>query len=126
MAPFQLHWGGILYGSEILLAGVAFWSLITHLANSPFWRRPVTTLLISLLTTMLAYVVADLLLGTELENVLRGWARLVFVGSNFLGLYFLCRRDPFNILRYSLAAAAGTIAYLAWEGRLLEDWKFGA
>jgi O-antigen ligase len=83
-------------------------------------------LMASIFTTMLAYVVADLVLGTELQNVLRGWARVVFVGSNFIGLYFLCRRDPFNILRYSVAGAAGTIVYLAWTGRLLEDWKFGA
>lgn len=125
MTPFQLHWGGILYGSEILLAAVAFWSLITRVGDSRFWRRPVTTLMAALSTTMLAYVVADLMLGTELQNVLRGWARLVFVGSNFIGLYFLCRRDPFNILRYAVAGAMGTIAYLAWAGRLLEDWKFG-
>jgi hypothetical protein len=46
VTPFQLHWGGILYGSEILLAVVAFWSLITRLGDLQFWRRPVTTLLV--------------------------------------------------------------------------------
>src|SRR6185436_12121716 len=56
ITPFQLQWGGILYASEILLAVVAFWSLITRLGNSPLWRRPVTTLMASLTTTMLAYV----------------------------------------------------------------------
>ena len=125
-APVQLHWGGILYGSEILLAVVALWSLMTRLGDSRFWRRPVTTLMASLVTTLLAYVVADMIWATETQNVLRGWARIVFLGSNFLGLYFLCRREPFNILRYAVAGAAGTIAYLAWSGRLLEDWKFGA
>jgi hypothetical protein len=126
MAPFQLHWGGILYGSEILLAMVAFWSLITRPGDSRFWRRPLTTLMASLATTLLAYVVADMMWGTETQNLLRGWARIIFLGSNFLGLYFLCRREPFNILRYAVAGAAGTIAYLAWSARLLEDWKFGA
>lgn len=126
MAPVQLHWGGILYGSEILLAVVACWSLVTRLGDSDFWRRPQTTLMGLLATTLLAYVVTDLMWGTELQDVLRGWARIVFLGSNFLGLYFLCRREPLNILRYSVAGAAGTIAYLAWSGRLLEAWKPGA
>src|ERR1051326_3346881 len=81
MAPVQLHWGGILYGSEILLAVVACWSLVTRLGDSDFWRRPQTTLMGLLATTLLAYVVTDLMWGTELQDVLRGWARIVFLGS---------------------------------------------
>jgi O-antigen ligase len=57
---------------------------------------------------------------------MRGWARPLFLGSNFVGLYFLSRRNPFNILIYAAAAAAGTLAFLAFTGRLLDDWKFGA
>src|ERR1043165_6614562 len=88
MAPVQLHWGGVLYGSEILLALVAFWSLATRLGDAIFWRPPQTTLLVSLGTTLLAYAAADLIGGTDLQNVLRGWARTFFVGRNFPGLDF--------------------------------------
>jgi len=124
--PLQLEWGGILYASEALLALVAFWSVITRLADVRFWRRPFTTLLAFLGVTLLAYVVADLLLGTESQNLMRGWARPLFLGSNFVGLYFLSRRNPFNLLVYATAAALGTLAFLVFTGRLLEDWKFGA
>ncbi len=124
--PLQLQWFGILYASEILLAMVAVWALVTHLADGHFWRRPLVTLLAFLGVTLLAYVVADLALGTEPQNLMRGWARSVFLGTNFIGLYFLCRRNPAHVLIYSMAAAAGMLAFLLFSGRLLEDWKFGA
>src|SRR5947207_8772051 len=58
--PLQLQWLGILYASEILLALVVVWALMTHLADGNFWRRPVITLLGLLGVTALAYIVADL------------------------------------------------------------------
>ncbi|HLN04590.1 MAG TPA: O-antigen ligase family protein [Bryobacteraceae bacterium] len=124
--PLQLEWGGILYASEALLALVAVWALVTHLTDAQFWRRPFTPLMLSLGVTILAYVITDLVLGTEAQNLLRGWARPIFLGTNLAGLYFLCRRNPFNILIYAIAAASASIAFLAVNGRLLENWKFGA
>ncbi len=124
--PLQLEWFGILYASEILLAFIAAWALMTHLSDPRYWRAPVATMLAFLGVTMLAYVVADLVLGTEPQNLARGWARTVFLGSNFAGLYFLCRRNPFNLIVYSIAAAVSTIGYLCVTGRYLDDWKFGA
>jgi hypothetical protein len=124
--PWQLEWFGILYASEILLAVVALWALITHLTDTRFWQRPFTTLLACLGATLLAYVVADLTLGTETQNLARGWARNIFLTSNFIGLYFLSRRNPFNLMIYAISAAAGTLGYLALTGAFFDDWKFGA
>ena len=124
--PFQLQWLGILYGSEILLALVAVWALVTHLADGHFWRRPVITLLGFLGVTTLAYIVSDLTLGTESQNLLRGWARNLFLGSNFIGLYFLCRRNPANVLIYAIASGAGMLAFVLLSGQGIADWKFGA
>jgi O-antigen ligase len=124
--PLQLEWGGILYASEALLALVALWALVTHLMDAQFWRPPFTRLLLFLGVTVLAYVITDLALGTEAQNLLRGWARPIFLGTNLTGLYFLCRRNPFNLLIYAIAAAAASLAFLAFNARLLEDWKFGA
>jgi O-antigen ligase len=124
--PLEVQWVGTLHASEILLAMVASWAVVTHLADARFWRPPVITLLAFLGVTLLAYMVADLVLGTEPRNLARGWARGVFLGSNFVGLYFLCRRNLFNILIYATASAAGTLAFLWFTGRLLDDWKFGA
>jgi O-antigen ligase len=124
--PWQLEWFGILYASEALLAVVALWALITHLTDTRFWQRPFTTLLACLGATLLAYVVADLTLGTETQNLARGWARNIFLSSNFIGLYFLSRRNPFNLMIYAISAAAGTLGYLALTGAFFDDWKFGA
>lgn len=124
--PLQLEWGGILYASEALLALVAVWALLTRFSDGHFWRAPFTRLIAFLGVTMLAYVVADLALATEAQNLMRGWARPLFLGSNFAGLYFLSRRNPLNLLIYAIAAASSSLAFLAFDGRLLEDWKFGA
>jgi len=123
--PLQLQWFGILYASEILLAMVAVWALVTHLADGHFWRRPVVTLLGFLGVTVLAYMVTDLTLRTESQNLLRGWARNVFLGSNFLGLYFLCRRNRANVLIYAIASGAGMLAFFWLSGQAIADWKFG-
>jgi O-antigen ligase len=124
--PFQLQWFGIVYASEILLAMVALWALVTHLADGHFWRRPIMTFLGFLGVTMLAYIVTDLTLGTESQNLLRGWARNLFLGGNLIGLYFLCRRNSANILIYAIASGAGMLAFFCIGGQWLEDWKFGA
>jgi len=124
--PVQLQWFGVLYASEILLAMVAVWALATHLTDSHFWRRPVVTLLCFLGVTVLAYMATDLTLGTDSQNLLRGCARNVFLGSNFVGLYFLCRRNPANVLVYAVASGAGMLAFFLLRGQGIEDWKFGA
>src|SRR5690242_18546199 len=124
--PWQLEWFGILYVSEILLGAVALWALITHITDTQFWQRPFTTLLACLGATLLAYVVVDLTLGTETQNLARGWARNIFLASNFIGLYFLSRRNPFSLLIYVVSAAGGMLGYLAVTGAFFTDWKFGA
>jgi len=124
--PWQLEWFGILYASEVLLAAVALWAVLTHLTDTRFWQRPFSTLLTCLGATLLAYVVADVTLGTDLQNLARGWARNIFLASNFIGLYFLTRRNPFNLMIYAISAAAGILGYLALTGALFDDWKFGA
>src|SRR5579872_7490456 len=123
--PLQLEFGGILYASEALLALIAVWALTTCLMDAQFWRPPFTRLMLFLGVTILAYVVTDIALGTEAQNLLRGWARPLFLGTNLAGLYFLCRRNPFNLLIYAVTAAAASAAFLALNGRLLDDWKFG-
>jgi hypothetical protein len=124
--PWQLEFLGILYASELLLAIVAFWALLTHLTDTRFWQRPFTTLLACLSATLLAYVVADLALGTDFQNLARGWARNIFLASNFIGLYVLSRRNPFNLMIYAISAAAGILGYLAFTGAFFDNWKFGA
>lgn len=124
--PVQLQWFGILHASEVLLAMVAVWALATHLADGDFFCRPVMTLLGFLGATTLAYIVTDLTLGTDSQNLLRGWARNLFLGSNFIGLYFLCRRNAANILIYAITSGSGMLAFFGVSGQWLEDWKFGA
>ena len=125
-APLQIELMGVVYGSEVLLALVALWALASNIANFSFWRRPFITMLLCLMATIGAYVIADLIHQTEAPNLLRGWARLIFLGSNFIGLYFLCRRNHLNVIVYAVGSALGILLYLSWTDRLLEDWKFGA
>jgi len=123
--PLQVEFGGILYASEAVLALIAVWALTTHLLDAQFWRPPFTRLMLALGVTILAYIITDMALGTETQNLLRGWARPIFLGTNLAGLYLLCRRNPFNLLIYAVASASASAVFLACNARLLEDWKFG-
>ena len=125
-APLQIELLGVVYGSEVLLALVAFWALASNIANPGFWRRPFITMVICLTATFGAYVVTDLIQQTEAPNLLRGWARIIFLGSNFIGFYCLCRRNHLNVIVYAAGSALGILVYLSLTGRLLDDWKFGA
>jgi len=125
-APLQIELVGVVYGGEVLLALVALWALASNLANPGFWRRPFITLLLCLVTTLGAYVITDLIHQTEAPNLWRGGARLIFLGSNFIGFYFLCRRNHLNVIVYAVGSAFGILLYLSWTGRLLDNWKFGA
>jgi len=125
-APLQIELVGVVYGGEVLLALVALWALASNLANPGFWRRPFITLLLCLVNTLGAYVITDLIHQTEAPNLWRGGARLIFLGSNFIGFYFLCRRNHLNVIVYAVGSAFGILLYLSWTGRLLDNWKFGA
>ena len=125
-SPVAIQLVGVVYLAEILLAGIGLWALLASLSLKKFWQPPFSTLCLLLALSLAGYIAADLVWQTDSGRWLRGWARIAFLASNFIGLYFLCWKRPGNFLLYCAGSAAASLIALALEGRLFTDWKFGA
>ncbi len=125
-SPVAIQIVGVVYLPELLLAGIALWALLRSFSHKRFWQPPFSTLCLLLALSLAGYIAADLVWQTDSGRWLRGWARIGFLASNFVGLYFLCRRRPRNFLLYCAGSAAASVLALPLAGRLFTDWKFGA
>lgn len=127
-APISLKLIGVMYAGELLLLVVALWVLLTSLGNTKFWS-PVAIRFITLLILGLAsFVVTDLVRETPSENYLRGWSRMAFIATNFVGLYFLFRKSSSAIIYFFLGYKLVSIALFFINppsyNNFLAQWKF--
>jgi hypothetical protein len=99
-SPVAVQMVGMVYLAEFLLAGVGLWALLASLSLKNFWEPPFSTLCLLLALSLAGYIAADLVWQTDSGRWWRGWARIAFLASNFIGLYFLCWRTPRNFLLY--------------------------
>jgi hypothetical protein len=125
-SPLAVQLVGVVYVAEFLLAGIGLWALLASLSLRNFWKPPFATLCLLLALSLAGYIAADLVWQTDSARWWRGWARIAFLASNFVGLYFLCWKKPHNFLFYCAGSAAASLIVLALAGRLFVDWKFGA
>ncbi len=125
-SPVAVQMVGVVYLAEFLLAAVGLWALLTSPSLKNFWRPPFSTLCLLLALSLAGYIAADLVWQTDSGRWWRGWARVAFLASNFIGLYFLCWRKARNFLLYCAGSAVASLIALALAGRLFTDWKFGA
>ncbi|MDQ2901752.1 MAG: hypothetical protein M3Y07_18430 [Acidobacteriota bacterium] len=107
LVPVPIELVGVMYVGELLLLIVAAWAVAVNLRNPRFWNRALLLPLASLGLTFLGYVFSDLINNTGLTNLMRGWARIVFLATDILAMYFLCRKKPVNLLIFCLGIGAG-------------------
>lgn len=121
---WKLESVGVLYVGELILFLVAAWAFSVNIANARFWERGLVLPLGCLALTFFGYILADLINATGSNNILRGWARLVFLGTNILAVHFLCRGKRVNLLLFCLGVSAGTAISPA-GGDLYFHYKLG-
>lgn len=116
---------------ELLLLVVAPWVLIRLLARRSWparlqelgWFR---LLLILVVVMGCGYAVSDLVRGTATDNLLRGWARVFFVGVNLLALTYLIDASWTRLFVTALALYFGNATHAVLFGPLFgEWWQFG-
>ncbi len=107
LAPIPIELVGVMYAGELLLLIVAAWAVAVNLQNPRFWDRALLLPLASVGVTFLGYILSDLINNSGLDNLMRGWARIVFLATDILAMYFLCRKKPSNLLIFCLGIAAG-------------------
>lgn len=125
-SPIAVQLVGVVYAAEFLLAGIGLWALLTSCSLQDFWKPPFPAFCFLLAMSLAGYMAADLVWQTDSGRWWRGWARIAFLASNFIGLYYLCWRKLRNFLLFCAGSAAASLLTLALAGRLLSDWKFGA
>lgn len=128
---FTLSLVGELPVAELVSLGWAGW-ILWRRATTRSWPHPLLYsaaflwLLGGLAVSFLGYAMSDLARGTALVDVLRGWARLAFLGIDALALTYLLARD-WALLRWFVAGfVVGVVSSVLIMGPHLEDyWKFG-
>ncbi len=117
LVPVPIELVGVMYAGELLLLVVAAWAIVVNLQNPRFWDRALLLPLASLGVTFLGYILSDLINNSGISNLVRGWARLVFLATDILAMYFLCRKRPLNLLIFCSGIAAGaTVAAESQSG----------
>lgn len=71
-------------------------------------------------------IVADLYAGSPAENRMKGTARVVFFGLDFIALAILLNNKPRRMIIFALSIAAVMLFYTRqFRGDFLTQWKFG-
>ncbi len=122
---YNIDLGARVYIVELVL----FFYLLLSIKNlsrllDPFPRRVLTLGLLWLISQM----VTDIFRGTELNNLLRGWASIAFFLVDFSALYMLTIRNEKNIYHALIGSSLGLIAaasFVPTDYAQVEPWKFG-
>jgi O-antigen ligase len=126
LSPIKLDLIGEVYAPELVLPLVALIARFSANGNQGL-REPVfTTLLMAGFVTMFGYAMSDLVQGTHINQLLRGWGRVGLVISDFICLAVIFGQDRRNLWWYTLGAGLGSILFLRLVVHApLGLWKFG-
>ncbi len=80
--------------------------------------------LLALALTLAGYMLADAVHHTRPHDYLRGWARIIVLGTNFVGLALLGLQDDAYLWWYSLGLGFGSGAIYLAMGTPFALWKF--
>jgi hypothetical protein len=131
LTSFTVSLVGEMPVGELILMGVVGW-IVLHIALEHSWPSPLFErrwfwfVLGAQALGLAAYVVSDLLRGSAPHDMLRGWARMVFLAIDTVAVACLLGRSARNFLVFALGLQVGFAAQALLFGALFGDlWKFG-
>ncbi len=98
---------GQVYVGELLMALIAVGSAIMSFRERRYWDSTLRLAVITLVVSLIAYMIADLVNRTELSNLMRGWARMIFLITDVIGLNAICRKHPSRIFAFIVGLSIG-------------------
>lgn len=130
--PFTVNVVGEMPVGEIILFGVAAYGLLYMAIERRRPGRlssssPFRLLLFCQVIAFTGYVLADLVQGSSPHDLMRGWARMIFLAIDIFAVAFLFGISQSNIVALAgFGIAIGTCVQTFLFGALFDDvWKFG-
>ncbi len=116
---------------ELFLMMATGW-IFVHCALKQTWPGPLLrrglfwVLLVCQAIALGAYVASDFYRGSSTHDMLRGWARMVFLVIDITAVAYLFGRSPRNLLLLIFGLQIGSAVQGLFFGALFGDlWKFG-
>ena len=115
---------GQVFVGEIVLPFLTLAVLI--FSTGARWRRnpALRHCLLALALTLAGYILADFIHHTKPQDYLRGWARIIVLGTNAFGLSLLGLEDEAFLWWYTLGLGLGSGATYLAMGTPFVLWKF--
>ena len=125
LTNIRFQFGGKASVGEIVLAVVALFAVLANLGNPRFWSRRMLVILCVLCVSFSGYIVSDLINATPPDKLVRGWARMAFVISDFIAIWALARNSTANLFAVCVGDALSTLLSYGDEYRdFLYNYKF--
>jgi len=115
---------GELFLGEIIRPFLTVLLLLFAARTRWFGNKVLRHCLLTLALTLAGYMLADAIHHTRPHDYLRGWARIVVLGTNFVGLALLGLQDEAYLWWYSLGLGVGSGAIYLAIGTPFALWKF--
>lgn len=126
IVAFDVNIIGRLLAAEIVLLGL--FPFIFVLYGRRLRNRGALTVIALCLAWFGSQVLTDLIRNTPLQDLARGWAKIIFTTINFCSLYIVIDNRPHRMRLFALGAALGAlITYVVNPSLTMvhEPWKFG-
>jgi hypothetical protein len=115
---------GSLPGNEVLSLILLPFLLINHRKRA--FRREYLWFYVLLLGWLFGTIVGDLYLGVSLDNKLKGIARVVFFGMDFVILAILINKKTRGMIVFALSVAVSfAVSSLGFASSFFTEWKYG-
>jgi O-antigen ligase len=126
LSPIKLGLVGDIYAPELALPLVALIARSSAQGSRGIREPLFATLLMAGMVTLIGYALSDLIQGSRVDQLMRGWGRVGLVISDFICLAVIFGQDRRNLWWYFLGAGLGSILFLRLVSHApLGLWKFG-
>ena len=127
-ASVKVRFFGELYGSDILLFVICLWlSRTSNTLLSQDGDRNLRNVFIALALWLFGLVISDVVNNSALDDLIRGWARVIFFGTDLFGILLIVRWELKNLrtLLYGWAASYAIVGLFPSVGSVADNpWKF--
>jgi hypothetical protein len=116
---------GQLYWAEMILPAVALALVLHRWPAALFHGLRFRLLATGLLLMLVGYIVSDVVAGTSAEHYLKGWFRVLVLGTDAISLVVIYDRNRWALWWFWLGNAVFGLQTAILAGIPLTLWKFG-